>query len=387
MRRAALLHAASALAPRPSRDIAPAQPVFIVGYFCAASGLGESVRLCADACRSLGYDTRAIDISAKHMQPMDLPQQIGANGHTHRGPGTVVLHVNAPLIPLTLWQLGAAFVKGKHIIGYWAWELERVPLDWHRGMTVVHQAWVPSRFTAEALRLPGTRLPIRVVPHPLAACPYSKSSGSKDPFRVLLIFNAASGFARKNPCAGIMAFRKAFDADPSTELVVKSSNLDLYPEGRAMLEAAIGGQSNIRHIDHVLPPHELDALYDMTDVVISLHRSEGFGLVPAEAMLRGLPVIATGWSGNADFLNADNGCPVRYSLVPARDPQHIYDFPDLQWAEPDIDHAAEQLRRLRRDPDWRDHIGRSAAEDATRIFSLEAYAAVMNELLGAPSLR
>jgi hypothetical protein len=166
------------------------------------------VRLCADACRSLGYDTRAIDISAKHMQPMDLPQQIGANGHTHRGPGTVVLHVNAPLIPLTLWQLGAAFVKGKHIIGYWAWELERVPLDWHRGMTVVHQAWVPSRFTAEALRLPGTRLPIRVVPHPLAACPYSKSSGSKDPFRVLLIFNAASGFARKNPCAGIMAFRK-----------------------------------------------------------------------------------------------------------------------------------------------------------------------------------
>ena len=63
----------------------------------------------------------------------------------------------------------------------------------------------------------------------------------------------------------------------------------------------------------------------------------------------------------------------------------FYDFPDLRWAEPDIDHAAEYLRRLSSDPDWRTRIGRRAAEDAARIFSLEAYGAVMNELVGRPS--
>ncbi len=385
LRRQALLHASSRLAPRPDPHARTVQPVFVAGYFRTASGLGESARLCAEACHALGYDTRTVDISAEHMQPTDLPHDAVADARSHLGPGTVILHVNAPLVPLALLQLGRAFVRSKHIIGTWAWELERVPPDWRRGLPFVHQAWAPSRFTAEAVRQKASALAIRVVPHPLAVRARPVAAGSRDRFRVLMIFNAASSFARKNPCAGIAAFRRAFGADANAELVVKSSNLDVYPGARAALKTAIGGQSNIRHIDHVLPPHEIEALYEFAGAVLSLHRSEGFGLVLAEAMLRGLPVVATNWSGNVDFLDADNGCPVRYGLVPARDPRGVYDFPDLRWAEPDIDHAAEYLRRLSSDPDWRTRIGRRAAEDAARIFSLEAYGAVMNELVGRPS--
>jgi hypothetical protein len=138
-----------------------------VGYFRTASGLGESARLCAEACRALGYDTRTVDISAEHMQPTDLAHD--ADARSHVGPGTVILHINAPLVPLALLQFGRAFVKHKHIIGYWAWELELVPSEWRLGFPFVHQVWVPSRFTAGAVRQQNAVLPIRVVPHPIAS--------------------------------------------------------------------------------------------------------------------------------------------------------------------------------------------------------------------------
>ena len=385
LRRAVLLNATSLLAPRPDPDAAPVPPVFVVGYFRTASGLGESARLCDAACRALGLDTHSIDLSPDHMQPIDLPHDAPARARGHRGPGTVILHVNAPLVPLALRQLGRSFVKNKHIIGYWAWELESVPAEWCHGVAFVHRVWVPSRFTAEAVRRRTPALPIRIVPHPLAVHDRPRAAGSEDRFRVLMVFNAASGFARKNPCAGIAAFRKAFAGDTTAELIVKSSNLDVYPQARAMLAAAIGGQQNIRHIADVLPPHDLEALYDTADAVLSLHRSEGFGLVPAEAMLRGLPVVATDWSGNNDFLDADNGCPVRYRLIPARDPQRVYDFLELGWADADIDHAAELLQRLKNDPAWRTRIGQRAAADAARLFSLEAFGAAMNEVVIPPS--
>ena len=70
----------------------------------------------------------------------------------------------------------------------------------------------------------------------------------------------------------------------------------------------------------MLPPADMSGLMADVDIVLSLHRSEGFGLVPAEAMQLGKPVVATGWSGNMDFMNERNSAPVSYRLVPVQDP-------------------------------------------------------------------
>ena len=52
------------------------------------------------------------------------------------------------------------------------------------------------------------------------------------------------------------------------------------------------------------------------DCYVSLHRSEGFGLTLAEAMALGKPVIATGYSGNLDFMTPETSylVPWRYGV-------------------------------------------------------------------------
>ncbi|GAA3324572.1 hypothetical protein GCM10020331_052990 [Ectobacillus funiculus] len=100
---------------------------------------------------------------------------------------------------------------------------------------------------------------------------------------------------------------------------------------------------------------EVNALIQSVDCVISLHRSEGFGLVLAEAMYLGKPIIGTNWSGNTDFMTTENSCPVNYTLVPVGNDYGPYKHHQL-WAEPDIEHAAYYMKKIISDQTWCDRI-------------------------------
>jgi glycosyltransferase involved in cell wall biosynthesis len=383
-RRAALFHAAALLAPRPSANAGPTAPIIVAGVFDTASGLGESARLCYDALNSAGVNVSGIDLTAGLMQPNDVPGFAFADGRSCEGPGTLILHVNSPLVPLAMCRLGRRLVGAKYIVGYWAWELPEVPPDWRHGIPFVHEIWVPSRFVADAIRPLAAGRPIHIVAHPVAL---SRSHGvspprsSDRPFTVLTVFNAASSFARKNPCAAIQAFRRAFGDDRTTRLIVKGSNLSSLPQAVALLKDAANSAPNVVFMDEVLSAAGIAGLYDEADVFVSLHRSEGFGLTIAMAMLRGVPVIATGWSGNVDFLNNETGIPIRYRLIPAKDEQGTYHHPNMMWAEPDVDEAATALRRLRADPRLRAQLGTQAAQFAARAWNSEAYTQTVRKIL------
>jgi len=118
---------------------------------------------------------------------------------------------------------------------------------------------------------------------------------------------------------------------------------------------------NIRIDTRTLPPGDCHALTACADIVLSLHRGEGFGLVMAEAMLLGKPVIATGWSGNTDFMDTTNAALVPYRLAPARDDRSVYRG---LWAEPDVAEAASLLQTLADDPTARGALGKRARESA-----------------------
>jgi glycosyltransferase involved in cell wall biosynthesis len=224
---------------------------------------------------------------------------------------------------------------------------------------------------------------VHVVPYPLPAgdSPRRLRVG-EDRFVVVVIFNVASNFSRKNPCAAIEAFRRAFGDDRSARLVVKYTNGAAWPEGIRRMQAVAGGACNIELIGDVLDEAGMDGLYARADVVMSLHRAEGLGLVLAEAMLRGIPTVATDWSGNADFLTPETGVPVACRLVPIDDPQANYTGAGGRWAEPDIDAAAAALRALRADPALRARLGQAAAAHIATAFDPSRYVSRLAGILG-----
>jgi glycosyltransferase involved in cell wall biosynthesis len=96
-------------------------------------------------------------------------------------------------------------------------------------------------------------------------------------------------------------------------------------------------------IDGILPREELVGLYGCADVLISLHRAEGYGRVLAEALQLGLQVVATDYSGNCDFCIGTQAHPVPYTLVPVQQghyPHHAHQH----WAEADPRAAVQALR-------------------------------------------
>jgi glycosyltransferase involved in cell wall biosynthesis len=103
----------------------------------------------------------------------------------------------------------------------------------------------------------------------------------------------------------------------------------------------------------------LQALINACDIMLSLHHSEGFGLVLAEAMLLGNPVITTGWSGNMTFMDSTSAALVGYRLIAANDPRQVYE--GASWAEAE---AVAHLRHLADDRSARLALGTRARQTA-----------------------
>ncbi len=386
-RRRLLARAAALAAPRLTMPPPAATGgVIVAGELTRASGLGESARLMLRALAALGVPAWPLDIGPllpAHRADLPSPPPWTAPPPAD---AALVLHVNAPLLPLVLARLPRGLVRGRRVVGYWAWELPVAPADWRSGARFVHEAWAPSRFTAEALAplLPG---PVRVVAHPLAVRPAAPAALGRGDFGlpegavvVLASFNLASSFARKNPLAAVAAFRAAFGDRADRVLLLKVGHARHHPEDFARLTAAIGGAGNIRLETRTLPSADALALTAAADLVLSLHRSEGFGLVPAEAMLLGRPVIATGWSGNMEFMDAHSAALVRYRLVAAEDARGVYAVPGAVWAEPEVAHAAALLRHLAEDTTARAALGAAGLAAATARLGPAGLAAAVQGL-------
>src|SRR5262249_13816363 len=144
-------------------------------------------------------------------------------------------------------------------------------------------------------------MPMPVVPPAPAPGADRAALGLPDGFLFGFVFDYGSVAARKNPLGLVEAFRRAFPAGGDERLVLKALGGDRHPDQHGALPGAAAGDPRIRVIDRHLPKPENDALIAALDCYVSLHRSEGFGLTIAEAMLLGTPVITTAYGGPMDF--------------------------------------------------------------------------------------
>lgn len=354
---------------RRRRQVMPG-PAKVAGFFSESHGIAASAHRCANALEALGVETERVDLGSPTHAALLLrqpPRQYGPGG-------AWIFHVNPPELVVALAMVGAQALAESFLAGYWAWELPRAPALWLRRKALVDEVWAPSTYTAGALAA-GADTIVRVVPHPISSLPALDRLALRaqlglppDKFIVATLFDFRSSFARKNPLGAISTFRHAFGDDPSALLIVKAQHGECAPQLRAQLHAE--NMANICLIDESWSLPRAQALIGASDVVLSLHRAEGFGLTPAEAMAAGTPVIATNWSGNIDFMRGYEAL-VDARLTPVEDAQRIY--AGQTWAEPDVAQAAALLRRLRADEGFRQKLvshGRSLVEGR---LSLDAY--------------
>ncbi len=377
-RRAVLYALTSVLAPRPLHDAVGGMPVTVAGLMRSTTGIGEGARLCLAALEDLDVQAAGIDFSER-LNLADMPGTAPAVAADRMPPGgSMIVHINAPYLPLALLAMGRASTRHKRMIGYWSWELPRIPESWRIGFPFVHEIWVPSRFTAAAVRA-RVDLPVHIVPHPMLPMPAQASDWRQrlgiggDDLVVGMLFHMGSSFARKNPLGAVEAFHRSFGDDRKVRLIVKMNDGYVAPDLRLALLDAIAGRPNIHVIEEKLTDQEMSDLLRAVDVLLSLHRTEGFGLPLARAMQLGKLVIATGWSGNLDFMTRDNSMLIDYSLVQASDPQGKYDYRDMSWADPSVEHAVACLRLAADRPGLRRSLGAQAARDIPRLFGRDVW--------------
>ncbi len=187
--------------------------------------------------------------------------------------------------------------------------------------------------------------------------------------------------ARKNPWGAFEAYRRAVpEPQPGVKLVCKLTGFRQEPELFAALRQSVEARDDIVLIAEDLAAEDMTRLIASADILLSLHRAEGFGLLPAEAMWLGKCVVATGWSGNMDFMDEASSVLVPWRLIPVDDPQQQY--AGGCWADPDLDYAATKLRDLIAEPENRAAIGLRAQAHAEAVFDRRGWLAHVLGLLG-----
>ena len=255
------------------------------------------------------------------------------------------------------------------------WELPRVPDSWLPVLANMDLVLVPTQFVADAVGASLPDLPIALIPQG-ADIPDGISSDRerfglpKDAVIYGTSFVAGAVVERKNPWAAIGAFRRAFPSEQDVRLVVRASPGDVADPrplwDRLMQyaeydERVVIPEQNMSYLDVL-------SLYASFDVYLSLHRAEGLGLGMMESMTLGVPVIATGWSGNMDFTTSDNSLLVDFELRPidvgSFGPygQRVMGTAE-SWAQADVDDAAAKIRMLYDDQSLRLTLGERAKRD------------------------
>lgn len=355
--------------------------VNLFGYLTSNLGLGVAARNTAHMLQGCGVPLKLVDVNpGGGMQGKDttFAEAIAASAGVE--PYRVNLfHINPDQVLYQLSPLaGTVALEGRVNACVPFWELPRLPASWLQPLSAFDAVFAPTHYIETAIlsELPDARVihyPQTVhVPSDIRA-DRSAFGLPDDAFVTVTSFDMRSDIERKNPWAAIQAFRDAFPQREDVRLVIKVNNVDTIAglERHVTRLREVAADPRVIVIDRPMAYREVLGLYASGDALISLHRAEGLGLSLLEAMALGKPVVATMWSGNTDFMTAENSLPVGYDeveVVSSTQPAYGKGTSGRQyWAEAHVEEASEALRRLADDAALRQRIGARAAEDVAAL--------------------
>ncbi len=261
-----------------------------------------------------------------------------------------------------------------------------VPLEWGNKLSCSRRIAVPGRFNYDAFVNGGVDpAVIKIVPEPVLT---DYDRGAKYPlktsksFRILSIFNGDVWY-RKSIDLLLKAYFETFTSEDDVCLVLKT--------GMTFEELMkISGTSfhdslpEIEIVDERLTDREMEGLYNTASVYAGPSRGEGIGRPYLYSMLRGIPVIATGWGGNTDFMNRDNSFLIDYDLFKMDwDMEKIYlpkDY-NLTFAEPSTESIKDNLLEVYKNTSVADMKGKLGKDYVLKNHSPEVVLKTVEDLI------
>ncbi|MFT4173284.1 MAG: glycosyltransferase family 4 protein [Rhodocyclaceae bacterium] len=340
----------------------------LIGNLSTATGIGHTARMLGQALTLAGYDVVGLDVDGS-------PD--GRRPGVEHGIATVgavadlpyrhnIVCVSIQTLPaLWLRRLSGLLDARFRNAGLLYWELPGLPPALRPAVGLFDLTLATSTFVKQVLETSVPGVPCVQLEHPLprdlvlrdAAALRAEHGIPPEAFAFCASFDLSSGVQRKNPMALVEAFQGAFPSDPDVCLVLKCNGQMAHAQRDPImgpLLARIEADPRIRLVVQTMPYDDVMSLYAACDAYLSLHRAEGLGLGPMEAMFLGRPVIATGYSGNVGFMTEQNSMLLPYRLIPTQGAGWQYSAAfcgrhAAVWADVDIPAAIDALRRLRHD--------------------------------------
>lgn len=282
----------------------------------------------------------------------------------------------------------------KYCIGRTMFETDSLPAGWVARCNQLDEVWVPSRFNLKTFAAAGVkREKLFVIPqavdemlfNPDTCAPFALPSRAK--FNFLSIFEWSS---RKAWDVLLAAYLREFSASDDVCLYLRTylvNQPDRDP--KAVLEPIIRefvaklnlGDKPLPKIELLtdqIPTREFPRLYKAVDCLIAPSHGEGWGRPHHEAMMMGLPVIATNWSGNTEFMSEENSFLLDYELarVENSDPGFEH-YRGHRWANPSERHLRELMRQVQQNPEAARAKGTKAREQMLARYSLAPVAEIV----------
>lgn len=336
-------------ATREAGSTAGDDVINVAGFFDAATGMGYWARSLLDTIAQTDWSARTLSLPTVHDRGA-VPSGALPFGWPSTGAKLSITVANADsqglvdsFCPSTHWA--------RRNVGCWVWEVENFPPRFAENARRYDAIWTLSRHAASAIAA-QVDVPVRVLPCVVDVEALAHVKGDRRAFGLSpdvtafgFFFDPKSVLERKNPLGVVRAFRQAFGNADDVLLVLKVNGATSGDFAYQRFRSEVMGLNNVRLIEATWSYDKVMQLMASLDVYVSLHRSEGQGLTCAEAMAMGVPTIATDYSGNTDFMDADSALMVPAKVFSTARPHGAYPR-GSRWGEPDLEVAARHMRML-----------------------------------------
>jgi hypothetical protein len=232
----------------------------------------------------------------------------------------------------------------RYVISVSVWEASELPEAYKRSLAYVQEVWTCSQYCYNVFRNyhPNVVYIPYVVDRDITCSEadrdFVRSAIKHQPHCVYYLNITKAWDKRKNLGGLLRTFHNHARAMPNARLIVKLQQSDPGPWHSDDKVTVLSGP---------FTNGQINALYELADVYVSPHHGEGWGLTLSDAILFGKPTLATGYSGNLEFMTRENSLLLNYSEEYIRLEDCFGHFHSgMKWAYPNEDDLGRRMVEL-----------------------------------------